>query len=1272
MDDPPPIYSYKETHLTLNLLDDPSLITLRLPTHTQDAHGSRPPPRSHRKLQPLEAEDETVFAQRFLATSASVYCRQRNEYPRSVLWRVLEDGKVLSLQHVDLSRIPGGPSEASRTLRLLFPSSIRPAGVTLSDSDQHEFIEVFVLTTTNDLYTLSLSPSLFDPSFALDDGVGRWCQSFLPSSFSFRYPHRLVARSPLELLVSLHDGSLLRLTRKPGDDGSSWVETFFSDGGWGSSLRGLIPWQGNSTVHYGNTNLERSTAIALAFSPVPGEGAPEHLFSISLDHTLRVWNLLTGKIGSSRDLLNEERSPHETAKYLLDPAQTSLITVIDQRLRGSRDRYYVITFSPVGTSQFKFWAVADADQPEGMQDLFPSSVFEPPPPSSEIWTMAQFQVTSAGDPGLLNMWILWKNNMSYRVQSLKFDLLHVAQDWQNPWTATASETRLERPLPVLFNKDSADVTELWMEYLFYPGAFGEATLATALAIYEQNLNVAKGRSTKTKSLKERMCLSVGSSVRLNEGGSGGMDFPHYAMDADAQWRRFYRIVAELEKTGGEALSFALDDYAGLPWIITTGGISAVRECSLPEMLWHNKSSLRHTHETVKELRPDVFAEDQRSGESVGAANLIKAAATFRDCFSDHLSHTCHVVLRSELCREPSVSVPARIQSFYDQCNFLGQISEDDVTQLKAALEEVGGSTKLDLDLFRATINRMLRSKTASASGATATTFGEKTIMRAAQEMIAIDRTILFSLVVLLIFLAVDDSFTLDDVESKGSHSSDSPRRESPRLEPELCEVYLYLLALLRGFDVLKWTTEVTYNNKAVESDESRTRDRMDTGSPERSPIEHRPFSSLQYPCFRSWKAPWPRPYRPMSSLLTESVNDLIGQGEMDQADRYKRHVLQIQLRLLSRGELELASDFARYQVDHAWTRYMEGRRYLLTADYARATIQFRKAAFQLANRDGLDVSFITGDEDLLINEDEAKFFGSGMDAYHYHIIQLFDAERAPSYVAEFAETCLQFPNTITDDESTKKLRADLLQYLFTSSLETRRFSQAYTALSRMADRLRQRQYLTKFVHVMCQEGEGAQLLKFAFLGLQPDVDEILQTASQNVLNMHSRPAYHKILYAWRIQHGDFRGAAAVLHDRLQRLQSTSAATPDPENTAVTQAYLALINTLASVDPSQAWVLSTKRAATGATSGVQGLGTKGQNGTKAPKRSVITMDDIRREYQEELDRIAQIENNQFAFSTDLAAADADADADADVNAYADARAADGESDGVGVADQMNVA
>ena len=221
MGDQPPFYPYKETRLSVNPTHPAAANTIRLPSHTLGNHNSRASSRRAQGNDTNVTDDETLFAKRHLATSASVYHRHSKKHPRSFLWRVLEDGKVLSIRCVDVRRSSNTAPDPSLTLRLLFPNPIRPAGVALADSDHHNSVDVFVVTTSNDLYTLSLKANFFHTPSSAEASVEKWCKIFLPSSFSFRYPHRIVARNPQELLVSLHDGGLLRLTRNAEDDGKT-------------------------------------------------------------------------------------------------------------------------------------------------------------------------------------------------------------------------------------------------------------------------------------------------------------------------------------------------------------------------------------------------------------------------------------------------------------------------------------------------------------------------------------------------------------------------------------------------------------------------------------------------------------------------------------------------------------------------------------------------------------------------------------------------------------------------------------------------------------------------------------------------------------------------------------------------------------------------------------------------------------------------------------------------------------------------------------------
>lgn len=213
---------FKETRIDLEPTSPRSTINIQIPAHGQSHRSSRLSQQRRPEGNIGAPEDEDAFARRYLATSGAVYFRQKKDYPRSFLWRILEDQKVLELRSIDLTKSEHDKHEATLTLRLVFANPIRKGGVVLSDREDHDLLSVFVLTKRNELHTLSLRPDAFCRAAVTEGNVQDWCKSFVPASFSISKPHRLLARGPHELWISLHDGRLLRLTRKAGDDGTTY------------------------------------------------------------------------------------------------------------------------------------------------------------------------------------------------------------------------------------------------------------------------------------------------------------------------------------------------------------------------------------------------------------------------------------------------------------------------------------------------------------------------------------------------------------------------------------------------------------------------------------------------------------------------------------------------------------------------------------------------------------------------------------------------------------------------------------------------------------------------------------------------------------------------------------------------------------------------------------------------------------------------------------------------------------------------------------------
>lgn len=170
-------------------------------------------------------EEEIAFRRRNLATESSVFFRPWHDSPRAVLWRVLEDDAVLSVRAADVCRRERAGSDAPLVLNFRFAAPLRPGCVAFADSREHDVVCVFALDAANALHAIHLRPEAFRKRSVTEGpgSVAEICRSYVPAQLNgFKHPHRLVAASADELVVTLHDGGIIRLDRNKGHDGEFW------------------------------------------------------------------------------------------------------------------------------------------------------------------------------------------------------------------------------------------------------------------------------------------------------------------------------------------------------------------------------------------------------------------------------------------------------------------------------------------------------------------------------------------------------------------------------------------------------------------------------------------------------------------------------------------------------------------------------------------------------------------------------------------------------------------------------------------------------------------------------------------------------------------------------------------------------------------------------------------------------------------------------------------------------------------------------------------
>ncbi|KAK2593380.1 hypothetical protein QQS21_008911 [Conoideocrella luteorostrata] len=1147
-------YLFKETRLNLEPPAPTSVVSIRVPSRNGNSRSQR------RIAYDSSTEDETTYRFKNLAVASSIYHRKSHDAPRSFLWRVLEDGTVLSIRAVDVCK-KDKTADTPLVLNFNFSVPIQPGCVAFSDPEEHDALCVFVLDQSSQLYTFTLRPEFFRKRTAIDAVLSELCKVQSPAGLSFKSPHRLVAVTANTLLVTVSDGGMIRFDKMRNDESASgvWKESFFNVQGWAQNLRSLLPFQGNHTIKYGKVNMEYSAATSIKVTDFGLDGC---LFAITvcLDHRMRIWNIDDGRILFTGDLLNVERAPQDVGKWSVDPSQSNLVEIVG-RSRGQR---ICATYSPIGLGEFKFWKVIAKDaQTIIVEDLFAKATLIPSTPSSsDIWTLADFVLASPAE-GVINLWTLWKNNMTYRVKRLELDRKNMVQSWEENWDGVHPDTGI-MPVQTSGPCDPVDVTEKWLQCILQTGRFTKATLGTALSIYERGLGTSKDVS-KGRGLAESICSVLGATASLERGSSGSMDYEQFRASSETQWRRFFRLLIELDRQRGEAIGLAFDPKADMTWVVCTDLVSVVRQCSDLERLYHNLSS---TDE-----------------DNAHKAALVSSALSFVDGLSDNYIQLAQAALRHEIFEESSKTDLERIQYFSDKAGFWRGITDEDCAQIIDVLgtnftvvtDDLYGHI---LDLISAPIEARRRHLRYSL-----TEFGQKLIMKGVQDDIALQWNICFSQLILLVHM----EFEFDNEEDALHH------------RVNIGPVFRKLLAALKRLELLKWLahTELLTPSTHVDRTTSQSKKSNDD-SQTVTALEANLGHLLGFDNIKK---------EPLSIGITDLITNLCAPD----SDIEVSPAL-IQCALIKQSRPDLALELVPFSDQNPFSVYVLGRVHLALDDFEAAAISFRKAAVGMGTENAPSDRHSCG----LIGETEWNLLNSGQAMYYFHIVALYESQKAYSYVVDFARLAIQFLGAAKESSSAK---IEMLSRLFNAALATSQFELAHTSLLSIKDDALKHSSLRKLVGKMCETHHNNELVSLPFPGMQQDVDDILAYRCRSTTDVVHGFPYHQVLYSWRIKRNNYRGAASVLLDRIQKLklvgEGDKITGDDILDTPVTRQYLLLINALSCVEPKQAWIFDEGSPAL-------------QNGDGGSKRKVVSLADIRKKYQDELDRIAAIQNNQFGF------------------------------------------
>ena len=1191
---------HRDVCVNLEPLHPSSIVQLQLPSSSAFSRQSRVVRKVASSLP--ASRNENDFKRRHVASASSMYFRRSKSFPRNILWRLLDDSTVLELRSVDLSKAASEMKEASLTLRLQFPTAIQENGVALAGTEE-DILLVFVVTRSHELYTFSLRSGFFCRPNASEESFERWCKVSKPILLAGGTLYRFTAPSPLELLITFADGRLLRLVRRQGDDGSDWSELQYNETHWSVSLRSWARWQEKNTVRFDGVEFDRNAALAASFSP-----DKQHIVTVCLNHTLRFWSLASSKPTVVKDLLDVERDPNAAQKLTLNPGTPKTLEVFEAQTIRDGDVYYAMTYSPHSNGLFKIWAIRDADHGEhGVRSLFPEYVLRAPDPDDgALWTVFDFKVRSTPGSDGIDVWIFVRLNRRCRLYFREFpDFQNLGVDWDAGWSVTSideNQAPFGDPPLSMTSLDLDSVSDKWLEFLFMPGWIPEAVLETALHVFASSQQTQVPNSKH--SLKEKMVACIGSRIYLSHSDGSFDPYERMCEEANAEWTNLWQCVLEIEKARSEPMSLGFDALMEMPWIVLADGICTLRDCSEIELLSLNSTDALSGYQSraiLPSVESDAIPSPTISQDEL--CTFIGAATSFRSSFSQALQLTCQNAVDCELWLDSGYRESTRIQSFYDQCNFYEEISDQQYDDLEVSLDAIGGIDGLTTARFMSVID-LFSSRMSKGSGLHTTKFGLRATTRGLQDTISLNSQILQDLMILTVFIEVDTN-----------------QGQEPLKDFDASHIFAELIEPLRQAELAKWlasNTQVVVGLSKPDASDSKTL----------SPETPTPQPTIIEALFAKDIRPHSRDSQSESAAFTQTVRDVLtwmaGAGEIT----LNNVLVNIQCGFIRNGSVDLASSFARFQPLTAWATYIRGRLCLLQHDLTEAAICFNKAATKLSQPKPSSQKYAEASSSLL-DPMTASLLASGLANYNTHIADLFAPLRAHTHIVKFAKQALEH-------DPPPAQRSDLLARLFHSSLALADYATAYDALSRYTDRSLQRAALVSLIADMRDASCVQELLALPFEKLARDVDALLAERART--ETHLEPStgagepvpYFKVLYALRLQRGDTRGAAAVLVQRLESRRErrakaakngvlASASTARGAAEKARDEYLVGINALAlcGTEDEEGWVFVEGEDEEG-----------GPGGSRKRKRRVVRLTDLREVYQKEMDRMAMLDVGRY--------------------------------------------
>ncbi|KAG5438493.1 hypothetical protein PCANB_002597 [Pneumocystis canis] len=1130
----------------------------------------------------IPLDPEGYYSKMFLASQSSIFIRKIGYKVNKILWRVVYKN-ILELIPIETDE---SDVFSNVNLYISFPSKIKSYGVVLIDEEDKDSFKIHVLTSKNFFYTLSFTSNHFNNQYKFSENSSSWCSVFRSCYFDIRAPHFFISITPDRIVFSLKDGGLVMFEK---NEQNEYIEIPFSDGSYFSSFKAIFLW-GLYKNDCLSSNLIISMQASLTYSL---------LFTISLDGKLKVWSLNRRILLKTYNAWNDQR--------VFDPQPRCLISILEKP-SSSGYKFYLLTFTSVIESGFILWGATHFETTfSGLVNLTSYANLQmrlSPPTNNSVWVVLRFTLSNNfiknehdnenNTKSKLVIWVLWKSNTSSIIQFITIDPLNstlMNEEWN---TLIPTHKFLSKKIsPVItFETSPHDVSEYWYRKILTPGQFSSVTIRTALEIYQyrnhskKHLNDNKTHVSfnSLQELKEIVYKEINTIVTLQRDLYNGLLlFDKYRQELNAEWIRFLRLCTELEELGSEPLDLIYDSTTNFVFVVKANAIGIINKCIFAEIIhYHCLNKRRDDPRFQKWCSPKgdpIYSHIGNDITRFDIAQLFFISNKFLDDFSDMQILFVKQVLEEEIRQKHSFSIGDRIWILSDRI-FGQHIEASKVEDINLIFNDISDPIFAMTILLQCLINDkcfhldtyMKRKSVLNLNMVTLSIY----------QIVYIYYDILLRMLLVLVFIGCYNS---NMQKITGFYQLFNDYLCEFREYCCIRECCSYLLNKTDGILVLNNTNNQIYDTKVVGK---RNIERLYGFESTLRLFLH------EFYIFKESKDNIAR------KLVDNFSLRILGLFKDGYEMSFCVGALLFQFKYLLEA-MEIASWISFMPLGI----YLKARIFLSYGKLEKSSVLFKRASVG---------TYMTHSDDIISNvlkDFGFSFIFNNLYLYFIHVADIYYQEALYFYSAEFYEEAKKIGLEKLDEPE----KENLYNKMFQAYIAAKMYDNAYLTLLQFQSYEAKSDALYKLVDMMCGENLSEKLCEYSFFGLSEELDSILYFKAQSMIDVRSNPCYHKILYSWRVKQGNFRGAASIMYDRLQKLRSSSLLknAGNQEQIDIVEGYLALLSALSCVDTSNSWILypdigpichSNKRI-------------KYSCSNEIKKRQILDITAVRKEYMMEL-------------------------------------------------------